>query len=500
MVRSLLNRSPKWMVFGVIGVVGGLLFSLCAEPFVSAARPAMSPSANKAPIDLVFVLDVSGSMQREIDGVRASITEFTRQSEASGVQIRFALITFRDLSCGEPTLLAQGFTADPGVFASAMSVLRAGGGGDNEGESSLDGLRMAAGLPFGPVSRRVIVLITDETWHEPDGQIRSADDLTAELRAAGVESLHVVASAAVIGRFDFLTKAAPGGRFVLDASGRTAGGLSRLFQGVAQAVVGPSMLSRSAAGVKLDYSFESYLTQVFSVGAWLASVSVGVGFFLIAAQRFMLSGTLRMTGLARLLATATLLGAIAGVCGQTAYFVLSAVGLPDELGRAFAWVLVGGTLGLAMTYVIPNLPRFKSVLCAALGGLIGVVGFILIVSVMDFSDVGGRLIGAIMLGGSVGIAVAMAETIARDAYLVVHWAKNEKSTVNLGRTPVSIGTTTEATVRLSARTGYPSTVASFRLVDGQATLHNHMSQTTHTLKDGNKLTLGTVVIEVRIIH
>lgn len=500
MIRSLLNRSPKWLVFGVIGVVGGLLFSLCAEPFVSTARPAVPPPANKAPIDLVFVLDVTGSMQREINGVRASITEFTRQSEASGVRIRYALVTFRDLSCDEPTLLAQGFTSEPSLFASAMSGLRAGGGGNNEGESSLDGLRMAAGLPFGPVARRVVVLITDETWHEPDGQIRSADDLVADLRAAGIESLHVVASAAVIGRFDFLTKVAPGGRFVLDASGRTAGGLSQLFQGVAQAVVSPSMLSRSAAGEKLDYSFESYLTQVFSVGAWLSSVSVGVGFFLIAAQRFMLSGTLRMTGLPRLLATATSLGAVSGVCGQTAFFVLSAVGLPDGVGRAFAWVLVGGALGLAMTFVIPNLPRFKSVLSAAVGGLVGVAGFLLVVSALDFSDVGGRLIGAIMLGGSVGIAVAMAETIARDAYLVVHWAKNEKSTINLGRTPVLIGTTNEATVRLSALTGYPAAVASFRLVDGQATLHNHISRTTHTLKDGNKLTLGTVVIEVRIIH
>jgi hypothetical protein len=38
------------------------------------------------------------------------------------------------------------------------------------------------------------------------------------------------------------------------------------------------------------------------------------------------------------------------------------------------------------------------------------------------------------------------------------------------------------------------------MVDGKPTLQNHMSRTTHVLKDGNKLTLGTVVIEVRIVH
>jgi Ca-activated chloride channel family protein len=122
------------------------------------------------------------------------------------------------------------------------------------------------------------------------------------------------------------------------------------------------------------------------------------------------------------------------------------------------------------------------------------------VTAMDFSDLGGRLAGAMVLGFALGVAVAMAEMMAREAFLVVHWAKNEKSTVNIGPRPVEIGTTNESTVRLSAQTGYPPRVASFSLVGGKATLVNHISRTTHVLKDGNKLTLGTVVIEVRILH
>ncbi len=260
------------------------------------------------------------------------------------------------------------------------------------------------------------------------------------------------------------------------------------------------MLSRTNVGVKTDYSFESYLMQIVSVGGWLSAVSVGVGFSLIAAQRYMLTETLSMVGLTRLLAMGLLLGAVSGVCGQTVFFVLSSAGLADELGRTFSWMLVGAGLGLAMTFVIPNIPRIKALLCAAGGGFIGAVAFILLVSVMDFSDFGGRLIGALIMGGAVGISVATAETIARDAYLIVNWGRNEQSTVNLGRSPVMVGTTSEATVRLSAKSGYPSTVASFKLVDGHASLHNHMTKTTHALKDGNKLTLGTIVIEVRIVN
>lgn len=250
----------------------------------------------------------------------------------------------------------------------------------------------------------------------------------------------------------------------------------------------------------MDYSFASYLKGVASVGIWLSAVSIGIGLLLVVVQRQMLGGSLRASGLLKAAGLGTLLGAASGICAQTAYFVLSSVGLPDPLGRLFSWMLVGAGLGLTMTFVIPNIPRARTLLCGAAGGFVGAIGFMFIVAVTGFSDLGGRLAGAMILGFSVGIAVAMAEMIAREAFIVVHWAKNETSTVNIGQAEVEIGTTNESTVRLSAKTGYPARVASFKLVDGKATLINHMSRTTHVLKDGNKLTLGTVVIEVRIVH
>jgi Ca-activated chloride channel family protein len=499
-MRAFLNRLPKWVVFGSVGMTGGLLFSLMGEPAAALAAPVAQPPEDKSPIDLVFVLDVTGSMQKEIDGVRGSINEFIHESESARVGIRFALVTFRDLSCGEPTEVPQAFTADPLVFASSMSRLRADGGGDNRGESSLDGLRLASMLPFRPEARKVMVLITDETWHEPDGATLTANDLFVGLQARSIEALHVVASRRVIGDFDFLSKAAPGRRFVLDASGRTDGALGRLFQGVAREVVRPSMIGRAAAGSRMDYSFASYLRGVASVGLWLSLVSIGIGLFLVAAQRLMLGASLCPPGSLKAAALGTLLGAVAGVCAQSAYFGLSSLGCPDMAGRVFSWMLVGSGLGFAMTFVVPNINLPKTLACGAAGGALGAACFVAMVTTLDFSDLGGRLAGAMVLGFALGVAVAMAEMMAREAFLVVHWAKNEKSTVNIGPRPVEIGTTNESTVRLSAQTGYPPRVASFSLVGGKATLVNHISRTTHVLKDGNKLTLGTVVIEVRILH
>ena len=499
-MRSFLNRQPKWAVFGVVGLIGGLLFSLIAEPAAGLTTPVVEKSLSKAPVDLVFVLDVTGSMQKEIDGVRKNINGFIRESETSGVPIRFALVTFRDLTYAEGTDVVQGFTSNPAVFAASMSGLRATGGGDNLGESSLDGLWVASGLPFMPTARKVIVLITDETWHEPDGKVLTSSELVRDLKASSVEAVHVVASSRIIRDFSFLTRAAPGKRFVLDASGRTDSSLSRLFQDVAREVVSPSMLGRASEEARMDYSFSSYLKGVASVGLWLSLVSIGIGLFLVAAQRYMLGGDLRAAGLLKAAAIGILIGAVSGVCAQTVYFGLASLGMPDPVGRISSWMLVGAGLGLAMTFVIPNIPRPKTLLCGAAGGFVGAIGFMFIVAVMSFSDFGGRMAGAMVLGFSVGIAVAMAEMMAREAFLVVHWAKNETSTVNIGQAEVEIGTTNESTVRLSTKTGYPARVASFKLIDGKATLINHMSRTTHVLKDGNKLTLGTVVIEVRIVH
>lgn len=46
------------------------------------------------PLDIVFLIDNSGSMQNEIDNVRDSLSDFTSQLEARGYNVKFNVITF----------------------------------------------------------------------------------------------------------------------------------------------------------------------------------------------------------------------------------------------------------------------------------------------------------------------------------------------------------------------------------------------------------------------
>ena len=69
--------------------------------------------------------------------------------------------------------------------------MRAAGGGD-EPESSLDAILLALRQPFAPGANKVIVLVTDAPPHVPDREARSVEEVSAALRAAGVQQLYLV--------------------------------------------------------------------------------------------------------------------------------------------------------------------------------------------------------------------------------------------------------------------------------------------------------------------
>jgi Ca-activated chloride channel family protein len=227
-------------------------------------------------------------------------------------------------------------------------------------------------------------------------------------------------------------------------------------------------------------------------------VCFGIGVAVETLQQLLLGASLRPLPVLRTMAISLGLGFAAGVIAQALYaYALGGVKDVGELPRIASWVFVGAGLGLSISLAIPNLNVLRSVLFGALGGLVAVGGFLLVASLG--SETASRLMGASFLGLFIALAVSIAEAVAREAYLVVHWAKNETSTVNLGTRSVMIGTSRDSTIRLPVKSGYPPEIASFELKDGKALLTNHMSRSTHVLKDGNKLTLGSVVVEVRII-
>ncbi len=53
-----------------------------------------SGGTNKA--DIIFVLDVTGSMTNEINGVKENIVEFADSLSAQGIDFRLGMVTFLD--------------------------------------------------------------------------------------------------------------------------------------------------------------------------------------------------------------------------------------------------------------------------------------------------------------------------------------------------------------------------------------------------------------------
>lgn len=136
-----------------------------------------SDVVSKYAVDLVFVIDVTGSMKPVIDEVRQLVNGFADRlravmtSEDKGLQdLWVRVITFRDLGDeGARALSASHFFELPGQESDLREFvdgLTASGGGDDP-ESALEALWLAMRSSWRSVlrSRHVIVLLTDASAH-----------------------------------------------------------------------------------------------------------------------------------------------------------------------------------------------------------------------------------------------------------------------------------------------------------------------------------------------
>jgi hypothetical protein len=119
----------------------------------AAQRAAATAQASGDKVDVVFVIDDTGSMGNNINGVKENIRGFTQDIEEEGIDGRYALITFR-----RSPEIDQNFTSDPGEMEDALDDIRVGGGT----EDNFDALKMATEMDFRDGATRVIVDITDE--------------------------------------------------------------------------------------------------------------------------------------------------------------------------------------------------------------------------------------------------------------------------------------------------------------------------------------------------
>ena len=98
-------------------------------------------------VDIVFVIDATGSMSGEINNVRTNIASFAENLLESGLNIRFCIIDYRDITEGEPTnvhtVSGSHWMTDIDSVVSALGSIRASGGGDGP-ETVMDPLGYVA--------------------------------------------------------------------------------------------------------------------------------------------------------------------------------------------------------------------------------------------------------------------------------------------------------------------------------------------------------------------
>ncbi len=162
---------------------------------VEVALSAARPEIKTVPLDVAFVLDTTGSMQDEIDKLRATLNTINFQiSHASPrPDVRYGMVLFRDQGDAYRTRVVP-FTRDLDAFSAKLDEVGAGGG-DDYPEDVQAGLEAALHhLKWGDTGVKVAFLIGDAPPHLDYGQSFTYLDAAREASERGIKIATIGAS------------------------------------------------------------------------------------------------------------------------------------------------------------------------------------------------------------------------------------------------------------------------------------------------------------------
>lgn len=234
---------------------------------------------------------------------------------------------------------------------------------------------------------------------------------------------------------------------------------------------------------------DSFLTSktavVVSMGLWMAAIASVLAAALFAGGEWHQRHELRPDRVAAIVAIGAVAGFVSGAVAQTVY----SVDFADEqfknlVVRTFCWGLAGALLGALLSRSVPNLSLIRSAVAGFIGGVVGCVGFLAISTALP--ETVGRVVGFIVLGSALGVAMHAVEAMSREASLEVFWAPYETTTVGLGVQPVTVGGGED---HIFVR-GLPPHVSSIVFDNGQIEHIETATGKRTPLQDGNRLRIG----------
>ncbi len=285
--QALPRRGPARSLLALAGV---LLVALATWTF---AKPPVGVPGSGPRLDVVFVLDATGSMGDEIDAVKQHLRAMIARIQAGSPapRVRFGLVAYRDHGDEFLTRVFE-LSDDPGRVEAAVRRLEADGGGDTP-EAVAEALHAAihqVGWDPDRATSRMLFLIGDAAPHQDLGldfraQVRAARARGIQVHALGCSGIQDSGEAEFRevadlgeGRFEFLTyrqevvRADGSAGHVLyqggtayeasDADASWRRGASRLMrEGKARAMSTSSAGPVPAASAGLENNLDSVLTE-----------------------------------------------------------------------------------------------------------------------------------------------------------------------------------------------------------------------------------------------
>jgi hypothetical protein len=203
--------------------------SAAAQAETAAAPPSPSPESRGArlaikDLDLVFVLDTTGSMRQEIADLQANLIGIIRVLSRLAGSLRVGLVAFKDRG---DEYLTQAFPLRPMTGGDAAALvdfvgrLSAEGGGDDP-EPVDEALRAALDMPWRPDAQGQIIVIGDAPAH--GHRVRQTMELAGQFRRNAGQAAPRMLSA-------ILTGGDPGARAFYERLAAAGGGRLALHQG-----------------------------------------------------------------------------------------------------------------------------------------------------------------------------------------------------------------------------------------------------------------------------
>jgi outer membrane protein OmpA-like peptidoglycan-associated protein/Mg-chelatase subunit ChlD len=158
------------------------------KPVISVEKISVK---ERVPIDFVFVIDQTGTMQSYIDAVKKKVSSMVTFLKDRGIDYKLGLILFSD----EVDKIYQP-TNDVNDFLGWLSRVKASGGGDIK-ENALEALNAATAIEWRPSANRVAIIITDAPYHQvgENGQgktIYNTESITQRLAEKNIRLFSIV--------------------------------------------------------------------------------------------------------------------------------------------------------------------------------------------------------------------------------------------------------------------------------------------------------------------